>query len=87
MSIIDKLRVRRDKLEKEIEKSTQVIEKHQQLLKDNQRALEETEQQMTKEVLLQHHLTLDELIDFLGSPPEDKEEEPTIEMEEENSDV
>ena len=59
---VEKLQIRKEKLVREISKSTELIKKHEQNLTDYQKELQKIESQLVLELLIEHKLSVDDLV-------------------------
>lgn len=62
---VEKLQIRKEKLVREISKSTELIKKHEQNLTDYQKELQKIESQLVLELLIEHKLSVDDLVGLL----------------------
>ena len=62
---VEKLQIRKEKLVREISKSTELIKKHDQNLTDYQKELQKIESQLVLELLIEHKLSVDDLVGLL----------------------
>lgn len=62
---VEKLQIRKEKLVREILKSTELIKKHEQNLTDYQKELQKIESQLVLELLIEHKLSVDDLVGLL----------------------
>lgn len=62
---VEKLQIRKEKLVREISKSTELIKKHEQNLTDYQKELQKIESKLVLELLIEHKLSVDDLVGLL----------------------
>lgn len=62
---VEKLQIKKEKLVREISKSTELIKKHEQNLTDYQKELQKIESQLVLELLIEHKLSVDDLVGLL----------------------
>ena len=62
---VEKLQIRKEKLVLEISKSTELIKKHEQNLTNYQKELQKIESQLVLELLIEHKLSVDDLVGLL----------------------
>lgn len=62
---VEKLQIRKEKLVREISKSTELIKKHEQNLTGYQKELQKIESQLVLELLIEHKLSIDDLVGLL----------------------
>ena len=62
---VEKLQIRKEKLVREISKSTELIKKHEQNLTNYQKELQKIESQLVLELLIEHKLSVDDLVEIV----------------------